>query len=344
VAFLASNIVPHNRPSIGKAEKMAALRVLGSRWLAQGAETEGFENEFCNYLGLPEGHAVAVSSGSAALYLALWALQAAGKRVYYPGYACAALRNAVALAGANGVIGDVAAGTPNIDLLAIPAAVDMVIVPHMFGIPSRVDALPQDIPVIEDCAQALGASIDGRPVGTHGKIGVFSFYATKMITTGGQGGMVVSKDRDVVEMIRDYRQFDCRHDRRTRFNFQMTDLQAAIGRVQLSRLNEFVNKREEIFSRYAQLGLALLDTADDRLVPVRYRAVWKCEQPERVIGALREAGIGSIIPIEDWELLDAVGKLPNAYRMAKQTVSLPIFPSLKNKELNVITRQLKALI
>lgn len=323
---------------------MAALRVLDSRWLAQGAETEGFENEFCDYLGLPEGHAVAVSSGSAALYLALWALQAKGKRVYYPGYACAALRNAVALAGANGVIGDVVAGTPNIDLQAILPTTDIVIVPHMFGIPSRIGAVPKDIPVIEDCAQALGARIDGRPVGVQGKIGIFSFYATKMITTGGQGGMVVSKDRDMIAMIRDYRRFDCRHDRCTRFNFQMTDLQAAVGRVQLFRLNDFVNKREEIFSRYVQLGLELLDSTDERLVPVRYRAVWKCEQPERAIGALREAGIGSIVPIEDWELLDSMEKLPNAYRMTRQTVSLPVFPSLKNKELNAIIGSLKALI
>lgn len=337
-------MIPHNRPTIGKAEKSAASRVLGSQWLAQGGETEAFEDEFCASLGLPSGHAVAVSSGSAALYLALWGLGAEGKRVCFPGYACSALRNAVALAGATQLVGDVAAGTPNLDLGAIPEESDIVILPHMFGIPARMDKVPKDIPVIEDCAQALGAMVDGRPVGNQGKLAIFSFYATKMITTGGQGGMVVSRDRDLVDAVRDYRQFDCRHDRRTRFNFQMTDVQAAIGRAQLARLSDFVSRREEIFARYKQAGIPLLDSPDEGLKPVRYRAIWRREEPQPVIDALREAGIGSIVPIEDWELLDAAERLPNAYQMTQQTVSLPIYPSLKNKELNSIVRRLERFL
>lgn len=336
--------IPHNRPTIGQAEKSAALRVLGSGWLAQGRETAAFENEFCRHLGLPDGHAVAVSSGSAALYLALWVLRASGKQVYFPGYACAALRNAVALAGATELIGDVAPGSPNLDLRAVPAGTDIVIAPHMFGIPTRLDEVSPAIPVIEDCAQALGASVDGHPVGTRGQLAVFSFYATKMITAGGQGGMVVAKERGLVDLVRDYRQFDSRHDQRHRFNFQMTDLQAAIGRTQLARLSDFVDRREELFAQYAQLGLPLLNTPGQGLRPVRYRAVWQCEQPERVIAALQEAGVASIVPIEDWELLDSAERLPNAYKLSKQTVSLPVYPSLKNKDMKIIIRQLKRLL
>lgn len=337
-------IIPHNRPTIGKQEKAAASRVLRSQWLAQGVQTELFEDEFCAYLGLPDGHAVAVSSGSAALYLALWVLGADGKRVCFPGYACSALRNAVALAGAEGLVGDVGAGTPNLDLRAIPKESDIAITAHMFGIPSRLASAPAGIPIIEDCAQSLGALVDGHPVGKQGKIGIFSFYATKMITAGGQGGMVVSQDSSLVEAVRDYRRFDCRHDRRSRFNFQMTDIQAAIGRAQLVRLREFVGRREEIFARYKQAGVELLRARDDGLKPVRYRAIWRCPEPLPVIDTLQAAGIGSIVPIEDWELLDTAERLPEAYRMTKETVSLPIYPSLKNKELEFIVRRLESLI
>jgi perosamine synthetase len=195
------------------------------------------------------------------------------------------------------------------------------------------------VAVIEDCAQALGARIDGKPVGRQGKLAIFSFYATKMITSGGQGGMVVSAQRDVVEQIRDYRQFDCRHDRLSRFNFQMTDVQAAIGRVQLARLDEFVDKREAIFSRYKRAGLELLQADGHGLEPVRYRAVLRCRQPEKLIRRLHDAGIDSIVPIEDWELLDETAKLPNAYQLSKNTVSLPIYPALKMKEVDLIARQ-----
>lgn len=330
--------IPHNRPTLGRYEKLAASRVLDSKWVAQGKETESFENEFCKFLELPEGHAVALSSGSAALYLALWVLQAGGSSVYFPGYACAALRNAVSLAGAKALVGDVAADSPNLDLQLIPAKTDILIAPHMFGIPFRFDKVSPRISIIEDCAQALGARIDGKPAGLQGRISIFSFYATKLITSGGQGGMVVSRDRELISEIRDYRQFDCRHDRISRFNFQMTDLQAAIGRVQLARLDEFMNRREAIFTRYKRSGVELLQADGNDLIPVRYRAVVTCEHPAKVVKALKDAGIGSIVPIEDWELLDLPEKLPNAYQLTKRTVSLPIYPTLKAKEVDLIAR------
>ena len=226
-------MIPHNRPTFGDAEKAAALRVLDSGWVAQGREVDAFEAEICAYLGLKEGCAVAVSSGTAALFMALWALDAKGKRVAVPVYSCAALRNAVVMAGAQLVAVDVEPNSPNIDLGTIPKNdVNLIVAAHMFGIPSRWPREFNSIPVIEDCAQAFGARMDGMPVGISGTAGVFSFYATKMITSGGQGGMLVSRDASMIDAARDYRQFDSRHDRVPRFNLQMTDLQAAVGRAQ----------------------------------------------------------------------------------------------------------------
>lgn len=329
---MAMICIPHNRPTLGPDESRAAQRVLESGWVAQGKQVEAFENEFCSYVGLPGGHAVAVSSGTAALFLALWALGARGQRVVLPGYACSALRHATAMAGAQEVIADTSEGSPNIDAAEIASgSADMAIVVHMFGLPA--DACRLDVPVIEDCAQALGAAVGGVSVGLHGEIGIASFYATKLLTTGGQGGMVYSKSRAHADAVRDYRQFDCRRDARVRFNFQMTDLQAAIGRVQLRRLPEFLERRARIFERYSRSGMELLDSSPldpNHPSPVRYRAVLKTTSPERALKSLEEAGIGAIVPINGWELLGDPDSLPNALELTRRTVSLPIYPSLSD--------------
>ncbi len=100
-------MILHNKPTFGKEEEQAAIRVIRSGWVAQGKEVESFENEFCNYLGLPDGHAVALSSGTAALFMALWVLKAKGKKVAFPVYSCSALRNAVAMTGADEILSDI---------------------------------------------------------------------------------------------------------------------------------------------------------------------------------------------------------------------------------------------
>ncbi len=316
-------MIRHNCPTLGEEEKLAASRVIESRWLAQGIETSSLEDEFCEYLGLPAGHAVALSSGTAALFVALKVLDAGNKSVAYPAYACSALRNATAMAGGKEVLLDILAGTPNLDLdEAAKNRPDILIAPHLFGIPSKIPHLP-GIRVIEDCAQSLGAKVEDIPVGLQGDIGIHSFYVSKLMTSGGQGGMLVSKDRSVADAARDYREFDCRRDRVPRFNFQMTDLQAAIGRVQLGKLPSFLQRREEIFSRYRQAGLDLLDSG---FSPVRYRAVLKTEHPSSVIEALAKRNIRAIVPIEDWEILGE--GFPNALSLSRTSVSLPIYPSL----------------
>lgn len=330
-------MIPHNRPTLGVEEQEAVERVLASGWLAQGREVEAFENELCAYLGLPDGHAVAVSSGSAALFLALWVLGAQGSNVACPAYSCSALTNAIVLAGAIPHLVDTAAESPNIDpgKLSLPES-PFAIVAHMFGIPVDMSAAVKNgIVVIEDCAQALGASFGGAPVGLQGRASVFSFYATKMITSGGQGGMLVSRERGTVEAARDYRQFDSRRDRTPRFNFHMTDLQAAIGRAQLKKLSGFVERREEIFASYRRSGYELLEQKPGT-GSVRYRTVVRTGNPPRVIEALADRGIKAIVPVEEWELLGPADRFPNAAALARTTVSLPTYPSLRNEDLSEV--------
>jgi perosamine synthetase len=335
--------IPHNRPTLGKAEEQAAIRVIQSKWVAQGKEVRLFENELCDFLGLPEGHAVALSSGTAALYLALWVLSAPGKRVALPVYSCSSLRHAISMAGGQEILIDTGPGSPNLEpRLLQPGNLDVAIIPHMFGIPADILAL-QDIDVVEDCAQALGAQLAGIPVGLFGRVGVFSFYATKLITSGGQGGMVVSKDKTLIDAVRDYREFDQRRDRQERFNFQMTDLQAAIGREQFMKLPHFLTRRDDIFQKYREAGLDLLDTNARNVSPVRYRAVMKTTTPRKIIDSLAKSGIKTIIPIEDWELLGEPHVFPNALKLTRETVSLPIYPSLLDTDVDRIISRISKL-
>ena len=361
-------ILPHNRPTLGKEEEKAAIRVIRSGWVAQGQEMKNFENEFCDYLGLPAGHAVALSSGTAALFLALWVLGAKGKKVAFPVYACSALRNAAGMAGGEEILIDISPASPNIDITVLKnSGADIAIIPHMFGLPvdfSDLSACPQpvsgeaeksegndalkgfglrtdrniNLEIIEDCAQSLGAKINGISTGLHGKIGIFSFYATKLITSGGHGGMLVSKDKAIVDAVRDYREFDQRRDNFRRFNFYMTDLQAAIGREQLKKLPEFLNKRSEIFRRYQEAGLPLLGGAEfnKSLTPVRYRAVILTRAQQKMITSLETAGIKAIVPIENWELLGQPALFPSALKLAQETVSVPIYPALSDEDIKKI--------
>jgi len=329
-------LIPHNLPTIGQEEEDAALRVLRSKQLSQDAEVELFENEFCDYLGLSRGSAVALSNGTSSLFMALKILNAKGKKILFPGYVCSALRHAVSMAGGIENTVDVEPNSPNLDMNAIKQNLpDISIIPHMYGIPIQIEV--DDTMIIEDCCQALGAKVKNKMVGLQGDVAIFSFYATKLMTSGGQGGMFVSKNQEYVDAVRDYREFDYRNDSKTRFNFKMTDLQAAIGREQLKKLPDFLKRREEIFQYYKKAGLDLLDVPEEKngiLEPVRFRAILKTENPRHVIKSLDSIDVRAIVPTEDWELLGPQTSFPNGLKLSRETVSLPIYPSLTNEDLD----------
>jgi perosamine synthetase len=334
-------VIEHNRPSIDKEEQLAVSKVLKSGYLAEGSEVKKFESEFCKYLGLPEGHAVALSSGTASLFLALWSLNAKNKSIAIPVYVCSALRNAVSMIQAKQTLIDNQVASPNISLNNLQkSSVKIAIIPHMFGLPNNINNV-QNIDIIEDCAQSLGASIGNVKTGLFGKIGIFSFYATKLMTSGGQGGMFVSKDINIVDQVRDYRNFDYRKDKKNRFNFQMTDVHASIGRIQLKKLPLFLERRQEIFEKYKNAGFKLLESNDNS---VHYRAVIKINNPKNIQKKLLKQGIKSIIPIEDWELLGNSVDYKNAFDMTQTTLSLPIYPSLMDKDVKKIISQVQKLL
>lgn len=343
-------MIPHNLPALGIKEEKAVLRVLKSRWLAQGHEVQAFEDEFCEYMNLSQGHAVAVANGTSALYLAAWALGGKNKKIAIPVYSCSALRNAVQLLGAKEVLIDCSSNSPNIDPLQIEGnTIDIAIMAHMYGIPIEIES-DSNFQIIEDCAQSIGTKINGKPLGLQGTLGIFSFYATKPITSGGQGGMIISKDLNLIEKIKDYREFDCRKDRHARFNFKMTDIQGAIGRAQLESLPQFIIKRAKIYQRYLQTGVSMWNEfflnhlKSPQVVSSNYfRSLVKCKDPNKIIGTLERAGIKSIIPIESWELLGDPRLYPNAFHLTQNMISLPIYPSLTQKQIDKIIVSLKKI-
>ena len=341
--WLGNNPIPHNRPTLGQEEEKMALQVIQSGWVAQGNAVECFENEFCDFLGLPRGAAVAVSSGTAALYLSLLVLDAKKKNIAFPAYSCSALRNATALVGGNPLLIDSMIDSPNVDIDTIDNKTNISIIPHMYGLPQDLSKPNGKMNIIEDCAQSLGAHINQTPVGLQGDVGIFSFYATKLITSGGQGGMIVSKDTAIIKELKDYRLFDRRFDAKIRFNFQMTDLQAAIGSAQLRQFPQFLKRRQEIFQQYQEAKFPLLDANTD-IQPVRFRAILRTTKQDEIIALLNQHNISAVVPLQDKELLGPKELYPNAYSWTQNTLSLPIYPSLTDEEVKRIINIVKNVL
>ena len=288
---------------------------------------------------MPKGHAAAVSSGTAALFLALIMLGGSGKNIGSPGYVCSALRNAVDMSEGKNILVDVEKNSPNIDLENMfKENPEIAIIPHMFGIPVNLCNLKK-IPIIEDCSHALGAKVNGKYVGLEGEFGIFSFYATKMITSGGFGGMLISKNKKLVDEVIDYIEYDDKNDDNKRFNFQMGDLQAAIGREQLRKLPNFLARREKIFRKYKDAGLDILDVSPEDsqiLQPVRYRAAMKTKDQIKIMKSLKNSGIITELLNNEWILEQNPTKFPNSLNLVHNIISLPIYPSLSDENVEKI--------
>ncbi len=328
-------MIPHNQPSMSEQEAFAAQQVIQSGYLVKGAQIHAFEQEICEFMGLPSGHAVCVSSGSSALFIALNILKLQKKKIAFPSYVCSSLKHACSLNQSEPVYLDNNKYkiTPKFDSVQF----DALIYPYLYGLSSE---LPEfECPIIEDVAQAMGAKVNNTMLGTQGTLGVLSFYATKMMTSGGQGGMLISKNKELIDLARDYIQFDQRHDTQACFNFHITEMQAAIARVQLKRLPEFIQKRQEIWQIYQAAELPLLDNPGKGLNHVRYRAIIKHQDANKIIATLNSQGITAINPFEKSELLS--NNAPNAKALCGLTCSLPIYPNLSIEHAHYIAQKTK---
>jgi len=335
---MKKEIIPHSRPTIGKEEIEAVSRVVASGRIARGREVEAFESEFSRKIGVK--YAAAVSSGTAALHLALIALgTTVGDEVIMPSYVCTALLNAANYTGATPVIADIDRVTLNIDPVDVETRITQhtkaIIVPHMFGRVADMDRLNGlGVPVIEDCAQAPGSRYKKHMAGSMGSAAIFSFYATKMMACG-EGGMIVSDSKEVLDRVRQYREYDNRDTYCVRYNYKMTDIQAAMGRQQLKKLVNFIARRREIAGVYteafSQLGFQLPHDGDGH---VYYRYVIKVKQGvDRWIDSMQNEGVCCAKPVFKplHDYLDAKG-CPTAESIFNQALSIPLFPTLSDTE------------
>ena len=346
-------MIPAAQPIVGDQEREAVDRVLRSGMLAQGPEVKAFEDEFA---AVVDGrHCVAVNSGTSALHMAFIAAGiGAGDEVIVPSFSFAATANSVCLAGGVPVFVDIEENYFNID----PAAVESAITPrtkavmpvHLYGHPAAMVELQaicsrHGLVLLEDAAQAHAASLNGIPVGAFGVAASFSFYPTKNMTSG-EGGMVTTADDGVARMLRLLRNqgMERRYENEViGFNTRMTDIHAAIGRVQLRKLAGWTKSRQENARFLSENIRGVI------VPPVAIGAEHVYHQYTiRVVGQDRDAfaaeltkrGVGNGVyyptPIHRLPSFGLSLDLPTTESVAAQCLSLPVHPALSQGDLETI--------
>jgi len=267
--------IPVARPFIGKEEEEAVLAVLRSGWLSQGKRVEEFERRFAEYVGA--NHAVALSSCTTALHLAMVAAGVGpGDEVLCPSLSFIATANCIRYVGATPVFVDIDRKTYNLDPDRIEQAITprtkAILVVHQIGMPAPLDEIAEiakrrNLILLEDAACAIGSEYQGRLIGGQRSfLACFSFHPRKILTTG-EGGMITTADAGVAARLRKLRQHAmsvsdvARHGSKevvietydeVGYNYRMTDLQAAVGLVQLGRMGEFLERRRRLAARYTE--------------------------------------------------------------------------------------------
>ena len=354
-------LIPAAKPIIGDEERAAVDAVLRSGMLAQGPEVAAFESEFSAELGGGRPTA-AVNSGTSGLHLGLLAAGIGqGDEVVVPSFTFAATANAVVLAGATPVFADIDPATFNLDAASVESVVGprtAAIMPvHLYGHPADMAALSavaeaNGLAVFEDAAQAHGATIDGRQVGTFGRFAMFSLYPTKNMTSG-EGGMVVSADEATDQRVRLLRNQGMARQYENEvagFNARMTDLHAAIGRVQLRRLAGWTADRRRNAARLdAELEGVVTPPVAPGVEHVYHQyTIRVTEDRDGFARALREeygvaTGVYYPTPVHRLPSFGRSDDLPETERAAATALSLPIHPSLTDSDLDRIVAAVNRL-
>jgi perosamine synthetase len=367
--------IPLARPDINQADIDAVLAVLKTPYLSLGPAVTRFEAAFCDRFGCK--HAVAVSSGTAGLHLAVRACAVGpGDEVITTPFTFIATSNCALFEGATPVFVDIDPDTWNIDPAKAAAAVTprtKVIIPvDVFGQPADMDAIcaiarPRDIRVIEDSAEALGARYKGRPAGTLGDVGVFAFYPNKQITTG-EGGVLITDDDEVARLARSMRNQGrdptsgwLGHPR-LGYNYRMPDILAALGASQLRRLDDFVARRARVAEMYIhrlteekRISLQKVEphvTMSWFVFVVKLADSYRAEDRDRIMTELRKRHIGCnnyfapvhLQPFYAEKFGCKRGDYPVTERVADRTIALPFHPNLTEGEVDEVCRTLKGLL
>ena len=369
-------MIPVMRPVLGDEEAAAVAEAVRAGWVAQGPRVAEFERAFAAYVGAEQ--AVATSSCTTALHLMLYVLGVGpGDEVVVPSFSFIATANAVRYCGATPVFADVSPEWGNLTPETVAAVCSprtrAVLAVHQGGQPADIEALRSacgDVPVLEDAACAAGSTVRGHPVGRGALLAAWSFHPRKLLTTG-EGGMLTTDNAELAARLRRLREHGMtvsaadRHASgrvvledyaETGFNYRMTDLQAAIGLVQLRRLPDIVARRREIVDRYYTL------LRDVPVRPVRepaygtsnFQSFW-VELPDDgprvldVLETLAAAGVSARRGIMAAHLEPAYadhphGPLPVTERLTSRTLILPVYHDMTDEEQRTVVGALESAL
>ena len=335
----------------------AAIHALRNESFVGGESVSKFEEEFAEYTGVK--HAVSVSSGNSALQISLMALGIAdNSKVVTPTNSFIASANCIRMTNAHPILADIDLKDGGIDVSGITQSVDAIIPVHIYGNPCNFDSVKafaeeQKIPIIEDACQAHGAVYKNRKVGSLSDVGCFSFYPTKNMTVGGDGGMTTTNNEEIAQKISSIRD----NGRKTKnefdklgFTMRLNTVNAAIGRIQLKHLDEKNSRRREIVSIYKK------NLVEDCILPenengksVYHQIVIRHSKRNEIRKGLADNDIGSAIyyetPIHLQPIYQKYGyKLPNSEKFSKEIMSLPSYPSLTDEQIVIISEHVNKII
>ena len=323
----------------------AAIHALRNESFVGGESVSKFEEEFAQYTGTK--FAVSVNSGNSALQISLMALDIGDEsKVITPTNSFIASANCIRMTNAEPILTDIDMKDGGIDLSNNKDLVNAVIPVHIYGNPCNFDSVrefseEQNIPIVEDACQAHGAEYKGKKVGSLGNVGCFSFYPTKNMTVGGDGGMATTDNEEIALKIKSIRD----NGRKTKnefdklgFTMRLNTVNAAIGRIQLKHLDEKTARRREIAAIYRK------NLVQDYILPenkdgksVYHQIVLRHEKRDDIRKELTDNEIGSAIyyetPIHKQQIYEKFGyKLPNSEKFSKEIMSLPSYPQLTDEQ------------
>ena len=349
-------MIPAAKPIIGDDERAAVDRVLRSGMLAQGPEVAAFEEEFSKHVG--GRHCIAMNSGTSALHLGFIAAGIkAGDEVIVPSFSFAATANSVALAGGVPIFGDIDPKTFNLDPdhaeSLITSKTKAIMPVHLYGHIAAMDRFAEigkkhGVQIIEDAAQGHLASLNGKNSGEFGTVASFSFYPTKNMTAG-EGGMVVTESAEIARMLRLLRNQGQEIRYRNEvigFNPRMTDIHAAIGRVQLAKLPAWTKQRQE---NAAYLDANIKGVVTPFVAPGSTHSYHQytirvpgnnAQVRDKFMEELTKRGVGSGVyyptPIHRLPSFNLKLDLPETEKLVNECISLPVHPSLTKDELATV--------
>ncbi len=347
-------MIPIARPQMGEDEKRRVWEAMDSGSLAQGPRVRELEEQFAAFIGVE--HAVATSSGTTALHLALLGYDIGeGDEVITVPFTFIASANSIVYTGARPVFVDIDERDFTMDVDRIEAAITprtKALMPvSLYGQPAAMDALGEvaerhGLVVVEDAAQAHGAAIGDRKSGSWGA-GTFSFYPTKNMTTG-EGGMITTDDGDLAERVRLLREHGMKvryHHEVVGYNFRMTDIAAAIGLAQLPKLPAYNDRRRTIAARYdAELQGVITPFVRPGVTHVYHQYTIRVRDRDAFAERLKERGVGSAIyypiPVHRQKPFVALGlghgSYPVSDRLTEQVLSIPVHPALSDDEVSTV--------